>query len=95
MSPLHKACYHGHVEVAKMLLDHRCEPDARDLHGNTPVQMCALGGQVECLVLLLEAGATLMDRYAITKWPFYLSFGSFLCTCLLCFELLLEHDGAF
>lgn len=93
MSPLHKACYHGHVEVAKMLLDHRCEPDARDLHGNTPVQMCALGGQVECLVLLLEAGATLMDRYARTaKGPLSLVLSSLLFSLCTWFwvELLLE-----
>jgi ankyrin repeat protein len=65
MSPLHKACYHGHVEVVKMLIDHKSDVMARDLYGNTPVHMCALGGQVDCLSLVMQAGAELIDRFAL------------------------------
>ena len=51
---LHKAVYMGEIEVARLLLEHGADVNARDKSGNTPSQFTT---QQEILELLSEYGA--------------------------------------
>ena len=56
-SPLHEAADAGHERVARLLLGHGAEVDARDDNGNTPLHLAAWQGYVEVAGALLAAGA--------------------------------------
>ena len=73
-TPLHLACYQGHIEIVKILLDPghasvdsrnltRCTVTGKKPHGNaTPLHTAARSSQqgaVDCLRLLLSAGASI------------------------------------
>ena len=58
------ACWHGHVEAARLLLEKGAAVDAKDEHGQTPLVRACLTGHVEAARLLLEKGA---DRTLKTK----------------------------
>ncbi|TEB05157.1 ankyrin [Coprinellus micaceus] len=38
-TPLHLACYCGHLEVAEYLLDHNADPSIRNYFGETALQV--------------------------------------------------------
>jgi len=41
---LHWACWYGRVEIARFLLDHGADPNARETdYGRTPFEMCGSG----------------------------------------------------
>lgn len=43
-TPLHWACITGRVDVARLLLDHGADPNAREAdYGRTPFEMCGPG----------------------------------------------------
>jgi len=46
-----------HVEVAKLLLRHGADPNAKAKYGATPLHEAALNGRVDIVTLLLEHGA--------------------------------------
>jgi hypothetical protein len=56
--------YEGHVDVVRLLLEHRADPNAKDKFGWTPLHLAASGGHVNVVRLLLERGAdpTVKDR---------------------------------
>lgn len=57
-TPLHVACDLGHTDIVKALIKARCEVDATDNDGDTPLlQVIANDGDVEIVRLLIEAGA--------------------------------------
>lgn len=51
------ACYHDHVETARLLLAHGADVDRRNDHGQTPLGGAAFKGYGEVAALLLEHGA--------------------------------------
>ena len=60
-SPLHILCYYGHVEAARVLLQHAKENidvDKYDNNGQTPLMAAAIKGRAECVQVLLESGAS-------------------------------------
>ena len=57
LSALHEAALHGHVPVARLLLDHGWELDRASDVGETPLHLAALMGQVIMLQFLAVRGA--------------------------------------
>ena len=51
------ACYHGHVETARVLLDHGADPELLNDAGQTPLAGAAFKGDSAVVALLLERGA--------------------------------------
>ncbi|TPP65845.1 Serine/threonine-protein phosphatase 6 regulatory ankyrin repeat subunit A [Fasciola gigantica] len=51
---LHRAIANGHVECAKLLLSHGCDPFARDFRGRHALHMAATGGRTATLALLVS-----------------------------------------
>lgn len=53
-TPLHLAAEHGHMEVLRILLEHKADKDKSSPHGLTPLRLAALNGHTEVVKLLLE-----------------------------------------
>eukprot|EP00397_Hematodinium_sp_SG-2012_P000395 GEMP01000395.1.p1 GENE.GEMP01000395.1~~GEMP01000395.1.p1 ORF type:complete len:2128 (+),score=348.42 GEMP01000395.1:152-6535(+) len=53
-SVLHFACYSGNLEVCKMLLKLRCEPDVESVDGVFPLTVSALYGNCSVIYYLIE-----------------------------------------
>lgn len=56
--PLHSAAAGRHVTVARLLLTHGADPDARQQTGHTALMSAARHGDLDMMALLLEYGAT-------------------------------------
>lgn len=56
---LHFACYFGHSDIARLLLERGSDidPPSRNELGVTPLQSASSGGHVHAVELLLDAGA--------------------------------------
>ena len=56
---LHAACFEGHVEVVKLLLNAEgTDVDAEDAYGSTALTLASLRGHIDVIRLLIDAGAT-------------------------------------
>jgi len=62
--PLHSAAASRSLEIARLLLEHSADPNARQADDYTPLQEAAANGQLELVVLLLDHGA---DPNAVQK----------------------------
>ena len=51
------ACYHGHLEAARVLLDYKADPEIRNDNGQSPIAGAAFKGDLEMVQLLVEHGA--------------------------------------
>ena len=51
------ATYHGHLDAARIILEHKPEVDRRNNHGQTPLGGVAFKGESGLVALLLEHGA--------------------------------------
>lgn len=58
-TPLHKACFKGNVECAKLLLERGASPLAKDHQGSTPLHSAVQSQSKECVQLLLDLLAPL------------------------------------
>ncbi|KAA0153200.1 hypothetical protein FNF29_03388 [Cafeteria roenbergensis] len=56
-SALERAAACGHLEVARLLLSHGADIEARDIFGQTPLVLAAKKGHLSIAELLLDAGA--------------------------------------
>ncbi|KAH9895538.1 ankyrin repeat-containing domain protein, partial [Xylariomycetidae sp. FL2044] len=56
-SPLHLACYHGHVSIIHLLLHHKADVNMRGRPHWTPLQIAAYFGHIQSVRVLIEAGA--------------------------------------
>lgn len=66
-SPLSAACWHGHKDLASVLLDHGAVADKRSSTGDTALVLAARGGHGETARLLLDRGADLDGRLRTPK----------------------------
>ena len=58
-TPLHRACYHGHLEIIRALLDAGAKPNEAKTRGTgqSPLIFACQKGRVEAARMLLDAGA--------------------------------------
>ena len=56
-SPLELACGHGHIETAKLLLDHGAPANAHENEMSCPLFGAIASGKMECVRLLIDRGA--------------------------------------
>ena len=56
-SPLHRACYSGHLELAQWLLDQGADANATSTSGSTPLHGAAFHGHTDVVRLLIHANA--------------------------------------
>ncbi|KAL2628816.1 hypothetical protein R1flu_013502 [Riccia fluitans] len=54
---LHLACFYGHGEIVRTLLNAGANIEVRNNSGNTPLQMACLKGNVDIAKTLLNSGA--------------------------------------
>lgn len=66
---LHEACRWGHLEVARLLIDHNADLAATNQHGWTPMHFAAAYGQLEVVRLLLESGADVSAKDNVRGHP--------------------------
>lgn len=70
-TPLHNAAFHGHKEIAKLLIENGAEVNVAGLDDNTPLHWAAVRGATEIAKLLLENGANANARDKHGHTPFY------------------------
>lgn len=56
-TPLQRAAEHGHLEIARFLLEHGAKLEANDRYRGTPLIRAAMGGHRETVRFLLDSGA--------------------------------------
>ena len=56
-----EACMDGHVQVAKLLLDHGADVNMPPDSYESPLTLSACGGHIELATLLIERGANLEE----------------------------------
>ncbi|XP_065342709.1 ankyrin repeat domain-containing protein 11 isoform X3 [Cloeon dipterum] len=56
-TPLHEACNHGHLEVARCLINANADINARGLDDETPLHDATRNGHIKLVELLLQHGA--------------------------------------
>jgi len=54
LTPLHKAANWGHVDVARLLLEHGADPTVKDKHGMTPLGLAREEGYHGVVSLIEE-----------------------------------------
>ncbi len=72
-TPLHVAARRGDVEVARVLLEHGADREARDNVDYSPLERASLEGHVELVQILLEYGADADARDTEGCTPLYLA----------------------
>ena len=87
---LHGAAFHEHVEISRLLLQHKADIHAHDHEGRTPLHEAARGNRVNAARLLLEHSADVDARDNRRNTPLHLAseWG-----CLDVARLLVEHGA--
>jgi ankyrin repeat protein len=70
-TPLHVSSHWGHVEVARVLLKHGADTEARDGDNSSSLEHGAVGGYVALAQLLLEHGADANAQDKKRRTPLY------------------------
>jgi len=72
-TPLHVASKQGHVEVARVLLDHGACMTAPDMYQRTPLHCASNHGHVDLTRFLLEQGANVSAKTPFWSTPLHLA----------------------
>lgn len=69
---LHYAAYRGRFNVARLLIDHGADVNAKDDNGRTPLHYATFMGYFDIVKLLIDHGADVnaVDRYGVTPLHF-------------------------
>lgn len=57
MTPLHRACYNGHVESVEFLLSNGADINAKDTVDWTPLHRACFNEELDCVKILITHGA--------------------------------------
>lgn len=71
-TPLHCACWKGHVEVVRVLLDAGADINAKnqnDHYGDTALHAAAHGNQKDVVEILIKRGANVNSKNKIGRTP--------------------------
>jgi ankyrin repeat protein len=66
-TPLHMATRHGYIDMARLLVEHGADLEARDLRGNTSLHLATKYNQPALVEFLLESGAN-VNAYDQGGW---------------------------
>ena len=69
-TPLHLACVHGQLNVAKLLVEHGADTNAQDLENNTPTHYSAMYGHADMVTWLLEQKPDIFVTNVLGKTSF-------------------------
>ena len=72
-TPLHLASKYGHVNAARMLIEHGADVAAQNKDGETPLHLASQEGQVEVTDMLTERGANVMAQNNHGLTPLHLA----------------------
>ena len=72
-TPIMLAVFNGHDEVISLLIKHKGNVHAHDLHNNTPLHWCADVGQMACAKLLIENSAEIDARNESNFTPLHMA----------------------
>jgi ankyrin repeat protein len=67
--PLHSAVANRHLDIARLLVEHGADVNARQAQDFTPLHAAADNGQLDMVALLLAHGADPAARMALGKTP--------------------------
>jgi ankyrin repeat protein len=70
-TPLHAACYRGHVAVVNELLDHGADFEAKDIYGWTPLHFACYWGHTALVIELLSRGANIAAKETQGETPLH------------------------
>ena len=90
LSPLHRACYEGHIGVVRLLVEHGADVNTKNSNGWTPLQVsCSMDmDRLEIAKILIQNGADLDSKSNDGETALHESccFGRWLATKLLMVE---------
>jgi ankyrin repeat protein len=89
-TPLHVSSRQAHVEIARVLLKHGADTEARDKHGFSPLMRTAQREHVEPVLVLLEHGADVNAVNMREQTPLYIASGWATSTIV---QILLGHGA--
>ena len=73
VAPIHSACAISNYEIAKLLIQHGADVDAKQMQGNTPLHSAAHNGQTTLATLLLDNGADINARNDKGETPLFMA----------------------
>ncbi|CAL5092579.1 unnamed protein product [Urochloa decumbens] len=87
-APIHVSAENGHGKVLKLLLQHKADYDRHSRSFSTPLAASLISPSVDCLEMLIEAGADVNAGSPLT--PLVIAAGKGLTDCIKC---LLKADA--
>jgi len=76
LTPLHRAAYSGHVDLAQFLVEHGADTTAQNKDGLTPLHWASSSGKVDLARFLVEHGADVTAQNKNGFTPLHFASGS-------------------